>query len=188
MSPALLLSWLLSDDRSTSAFTAPLTVEVQPSTSLPSSLSLLPLAGDDYEVASWWRRILAFLIDNCIVSIAFQLAHTVLAGPYEAVTVPLTAFLTNLLYEVTCYTQWEGQTLGKWVLGIRVVRDDGLGMDVGTSTLVWGGKLLNLLLFVDVLYGIINVTGDNKCIHNLLSGTTVVRKVTQEELTKGDLL
>ena len=34
---------------------------------------VLQLAGDDYEVAPWWRRFLAFLIDNCIVSLGFQL-------------------------------------------------------------------------------------------------------------------
>ena len=181
VSPALLLSWLLSNDDRNPAYSAPLTVDAQPSITLPSSLPLLPLAGDDFEVAAWWRRIAAFLIDNCIVSLVFQVAHTLMAGPYEAVTVPLISILTNLVYEVTCYTQWEGRTLGKRLLGIRVVRDDGMAMDVGTSTLVWGGKLLNLVVFVDVLYGMLNLAGENKCLHNLASGTTVVRKVTQEE-------
>ena len=80
VSPALLLSWLLCDDRPlqlTRAHAAgSLTADSQPSLSIaPKPHVLAQLAGDDYEVAAWWRRIIAFLVDNTIVSIAFQLVH-----------------------------------------------------------------------------------------------------------------
>ena len=160
--------------------------------STPSSVSIgssprltTPLAGDDYVVANWWRRILAFLIDNSLVSIAFSLADKYLApitGPYGSVAVPLLSFLLNFTYETACYMYSDGQTLGKWLLAIRVVRDDGQQMDVTTGALVFGGKVLNILLMADVLYGLLNLDRDNKCIHNVISGTTVVMKAPAETL------
>ena len=134
-------------------------------------------------VASWWRRIIAFLIDNSLVSIAFSLADKYLAplsGPYATVAIPLLSFVFNFAYETACYITTDGQTLGKWLLGIRVVRDDGQAMDVTTGALVFGGKVLNILLMADVLYGLLNLDRDGKCIHNVISGTTVVRKVPAE--------
>ena len=143
------------------------------------------MQGDDYVVASWWRRILAFLIDNSLVSVAFSLADKYLApmsGPYGRVAVPLLSFVFNFTYETACYMYSDGQTLGKWLLGIRVVRDDGQPMDVTTGALVFGGKVLNILLLADVLYGLLNLGGDGKCIHNVISRTTVVMKVPAETL------
>ena len=172
---------MLSD--SGSAQSAALSVEVQPPVSIPPQRHVYSkLAGYDYEVAAWWRRVLAFLVDNCIVSLCFQAAHLLLAGPYETVTVPVVSLLTNYVYEVAACVQCDGQTLGKYLLGIKVQRDDGLPLDVATSSLLFGGKLLNLFLFADVLYGLLNLGGDAKCLHNVLSGTTVVRRVKEEEL------
>ena len=108
-----------------------------------------------------------------------------LAGPYESVTVPVVSVLLNSAYEVACYVQFDGQTLGKWLTGIKVQRDDGLRMDLQSSALVFGGKLLNLFLFADVIYGLLNLGGDAKCLHNVLSGTTVVRRVQQEDIAVG---
>ena len=190
IAPAALVAFLLSElDLTPTADCATLpsisvSTTSSPSLSLsPSPRLIAPLAGDDYVVASWWRRILAFLIDNSLVSIAFSLADKYIApltGPYGTVAVPLMSFLFNFTYETVCYVYCDGQTLGKWVLGIRVVRDDGGVMDVKTSALVFGGKVLNILLMADVIYGLLNLDRDGKCIHNVVSGTTVVRRVPAE--------
>ena len=108
-----------------------------------------------------------------------------LAGPYESVTVPVVSVLLNYVYEVSCYVQFDGQTLGKWLTSIQVQRDDGLQMDLQSASLVFAGKLLNLFLFADVFYGLLNLGGDAKCLHNVLSGTTVVKRVKAEEIAAG---
>lgn len=128
---------------------------------------------------------MAFLIDNSLVSLAFSLADKYLApvtGPYGSVAVPLLSFVFNFTYETGCYMYSDGQTLGKWLLGVRVVRDDGQAIDVSTGALIFGGKVLNILLMADVLYGLLNLDRDGKCIHNVISGTTVVMKVPAETL------
>ena len=186
LAPAAVLAFLLSElDLSPTADCAALSGSTSSSSlSLGSSPRLTaPLAGDDWVVASWWRRILAFLIDNSLVSLAFSLADKYLApvtGPYGSIAVPLLSFLFNFSYETACYIYSDGQTLGKWLLGIRVVRDDGQAMDVTTGALVFGGKVLNILLMADVLYGLLNLDRDGKCIHNVISNTTVVMKVPAE--------
>ena len=189
IAPAALVAYLLSElDLTPTAQCAPLSAASGSTSSSSLSLSsaprlTAPLAGDDYVVASWWRRILAFLIDNSLVSIAFSLADKYLApvsGQYASIAVPLLSFAFNFTYETACYLYTDGQTLGKWLLNIRVVRDDGQAMDVSTGALIFGGKVLNILLMADVLYGLLNLDRDGKCIHNVISNTTVVRKVPAE--------
>ena len=90
---------------------------------------------------------------------------------------PAISVLINYLYETLSYLNFDGQTLGKFLFSCRVVRDDGLPLDLQSASIMFGGKLLNLFVFADVIYGLLNVAGDNKCLHNVLSGTTVVRKV-----------
>ena len=190
VAPAAVFAFLLSELELTPSVDCAALPTLSGGGSTPSSMSLgpsprllTPLAGDDYVVASWWRRIVAFLIDNSLVSLAFSLADKYLApltGPYGSVAVPLLSFVFNFTYETACYMYSDGQTLGKWLLAIRVVRDDGQPMDVSTGALLFGGKVLNILLMADVLYGLLNLDRDGRCIHNVISGTTVVKKVPAE--------
>ena len=99
-----------------------------------------------------------------------------LTGPYEAVAVPVVSLLLNYGYEVSCSVWQDGQTLGKYLTGIYVRRDDGQPLTLRSASLLFLGKLLNLLVLADVAYGLSGLGGDGKCLHNLISGTTVVMK------------
>ncbi len=91
-------------------------------------------------VASFWGRVIAFALDALLVSglLAAMLALAALVLGYdgEQVVEALAGGLTNLvvmsmlfflllLTYVTVFVRFGGQTLGKMLLGLRVVRLDG---------------------------------------------------------------
>lgn len=136
----------------------------------------------DTPIASWIRRALSWLIDNTIVSIMFQVVSSVCpAGQYEGVAVATISILLNAGYEIVSLVYNDGATLGKWCLGLRVQRDNYEPIDLKTATIYWCGKLLNFVLLADICYGVFNISGDSKCIHNVWSETVVVKQVKIDE-------
>ncbi len=86
-------------------------------------------------------------------------------------------FLILWGYFVTFEAIWDGQTPGKRVLGLRVVRNGGGGVDVGASA------ARNLIRFIDFLpfgyfLGMISVIANqrNQRLGDLVAGTIVVRE------------
>jgi len=86
-------------------------------------------------------------------------------------------FLILWGYFVACEALWDGQTPGKRLLGLRVVRNGGGGVDLGASA------ARNLLRFVDFLpfgyfVGMISVVANerNQRLGDLVAGTIVVRE------------
>ncbi len=86
-------------------------------------------------------------------------------------------FLILWGYFVTFEALWDGQTPGKRILGLRVVRNGGGGVDIGTSA------ARNLIRFVDFLpfgyfVGMISIIANerNQRLGDLVAGTIVVRE------------
>jgi uncharacterized membrane protein SpoIIM required for sporulation/uncharacterized RDD family membrane protein YckC len=86
-------------------------------------------------------------------------------------------FLILWGYFVTFEALWDGQTPGKRLLGLRVVRNGGGGVDIGASA------ARNLIRFVDFLpfgyfVGMITIiaNGRNQRLGDLVAGTIVVRE------------
>lgn len=128
----------------------------------------------DYVVSSLWRRVVAFLIDNTLISVLFQAIHVLLAGKYEAIGVPLAA-CGSFAYEVLSYVHADGRTLGKYLTNIQVSTDDGTPITYGVAIKYTLTKLLNIFFMADALYGAFDVSGQKKCIHNVFSRTVVLQ-------------
>ncbi|MDZ7631478.1 MAG: stage II sporulation protein M [Gemmatimonadaceae bacterium] len=86
-------------------------------------------------------------------------------------------FLILWGYFVTFEALWDGQTPGKRLLGLRVVRNGGGGVDIGTSA------ARNLIRFIDFLpfgyfVGMISIIANqrNQRLGDLVAGTIVVRE------------
>jgi uncharacterized membrane protein SpoIIM required for sporulation/uncharacterized RDD family membrane protein YckC len=86
-------------------------------------------------------------------------------------------FLILWGYFVVCEAVYDGQTPGKRILGLRVVRNGGGGVDVGASA------ARNLLRFVDFLpfgffIGMVSIVANqrNQRLGDLVAGTIVVRE------------
>jgi uncharacterized RDD family membrane protein YckC len=112
----------------------------------------LPLAGP-------FSRMLAFAVDLAAILAAGTLLAR-LAAPLELISadaeqtaITVLYFALSLLYGILTEWLWRGQTIGKRLLGLRVVEANGLRLR--PSQIV----IRNLLRFVDLLPGLYLVGG-----------------------------
>jgi len=87
----------------------------------------------------------------------------------------LVLFFSEWFYPVICELYWDGQTPGKKMFDLKVVRDDGAAVDWTAST------LRNFLRFADFLpvgyfFGLLSVlvTDEAKRLGDLAAGTVVI--------------
>ena len=132
----------------------------------------------DYEIAGVGSRVLAALADWLVV-FALVLATTLSVGVFRGNSKWVVALAIAVIYGIlwgyfTLFEGlWQGQTPGKWWLGIRVIRDTGHGITLSEAA------ARNLLLPIDVLglIGVILIAVDSKGrrLGDLIAGTVVVR-------------
>jgi uncharacterized RDD family membrane protein YckC len=132
------------------------------------------------------RRIIAFLIDNIFLQAAALFVTIVglivigieaeqltawsgtLLNSYYA-----TAVVMNFFY-FTYFHGTTGQTLGKRMLGMKVVRSTGEPMRAGVAFLRWVGYLLSgLIFYLGFLW--IAFDGRKQGWHDKIAGTCVIR-------------
>lgn len=83
-------------------------------------------------------------------------------------------FLIGVAYQWYFLTQQDGQTPGKRIMGIRVVRKDGQPIDAATVVVRYIGYYVNsFILMIGWLWALWD--GDRQGIHDKLAGTIVVR-------------
>ena len=156
-----------------------------------------------FELASWGRRVGAYLIDAVIVglvALAVLLALTAAFGGVGfiggdetgyagvvlgAVIGGVIAFAISLLYAPLWMARTNGQTLGRQVMGIRVVRANGRPTDFWWSalresvlkTLVFGGIAsgfsFGLIWLLDVLWPLWD--DQSRALHDFIVDSRVVR-------------
>src|SRR5690606_23960109 len=92
-------------------------------------------------------RLLAWLLDLAVRSMLFMFAMIPLGMMGEAGQgfMLITVFALEWFYPVVWELAYRGQTPGKVALGLRVIRDDGTPLDLGSSV------LRNLLRTADFL-------------------------------------
>lgn len=145
-----------------------------------------------YELASWGVRAVAFALDalvfvalGAVIGIVVSIAETDQeAAQRLAETLVLTVGVPiALLYAPLLMGRpgpRNGQTLGKQAMGIRVVREDGQPMTVGTGMLrdAFGRQLLAALssgiyALFDYLWPLWD--RNRQCLHDKIARTRVVR-------------
>jgi uncharacterized RDD family membrane protein YckC len=175
----------------------------QPTPPYPPAGAPVPQGGT-FELSGWWRRVGATIVDGLIVSIpvipiAFILfaifglsfsegGDTNDAGVFAGVA----AFLVlGLIYVVAIFvyapyfmSKWNGATPGKRATGIRVVRADGLPITFGFAAIreilvkqllfgIAGSFTVGLAQLLDYLWALWD--SENRCLHDLIVNTRVVR-------------
>ncbi len=152
--------------------------------------------------AGFWRRAVAFVIDRIILY--FVYLFILLAGiaalppgfPLNSRRLPLTTImdislefaasycvvigLINMIY-FTYFHGYGGQTPGKMMLRIRVVKVGGGKMTPGTAFLRWVGYLISLISGVVLYLGFLWVLIDKRkqSWHDKIAGTFVVRGIEE---------
>ena len=106
------------------------------------------------EYAGFWRRLLAFFIDGIILSIISW------GG-------------ANLIYFIGMWA-WKGQTLGQMVAKIKVIKIDGLPVDLRVATLRYLGYL-GCILTLGIGFLWIFFDKKKQGLHDKLADTYVIR-------------
>jgi uncharacterized RDD family membrane protein YckC len=130
---------------------------------------------------SFWRRVAAKLIDVAGVIVAVTpFAWLVWIGGFSShegmLVSAVTAVLLLPVYTVVAEYS-AGCTLGKWVLGLRVVRESGARISMGQS-IVRQLPFVGQIFLIDVLFALF--TDKNQRAFELASKTRVVRVEEQE--------
>lgn len=144
-------------------------------------------------LASIWRRFFAVLIDGVIVGALSALFFLILLGEGQELYSQLhpshrnlgkvfligTAFMIPFIIYEGVLLQLGGQTAGKAVMNICVVRIDGNHIKPWQA---WIRPLIRVLFrWISILnYGPAFLTREKICVHDLLAGTRVIRCSTRK--------
>ena len=139
--------------------------------------------------AGFWRRFIAFEIDSTLVSIiTFGLAFAIGQNPFTQKIASLSAgaivsyllvryvvpYFLGLLIIVFCWVKFNGQSLGKRLMHIRVVREDHAPINAGTAILRYvayaASSILGSLGFLAML-----IDAKKQTWHDKIARTYVVK-------------
>ena len=113
-----------------------------------------PMIVANAEYAGFWRRLLAFFIDGILLSIISW------GG-------------ANLIYFIGMWA-WKGQTLGQMVAKVKVIKTDGLPVDLRIATLRFLGYL-GCILTLGIGFLWIFFDKKKQGLHDKLAETYVIR-------------
>ncbi len=148
------------------------------------------------ELAGWWSRVGATLLDALILTVAVVVLVLVIVlafavndvlGIVAAVVIGLAIVALYIGYGgyfMARGGERNGQTLGKQIVGIRVVRDNGQPFDIGKGILrefvvknllfgAVGGFFFSIPTLLDYLWPLWD--DSNRCLHDMIVTTHVVR-------------
>lgn len=148
-----------------------------------------------WELSGWWRRVGATVIDYFIVWIPISVVISIVGISAEATTnssLPneldgvswLVMLIASSIYFMVTMSAWNGQTVGKRVTGIRVVRESGEPVDAKFAfvrqTLVIAllfNSIAIMLLFIPTVLNYLWPLWDEKhqALHDKIVKSRVVR-------------
>ncbi len=130
----------------------------------------------EYPLAGIGDRILAFVLDAIIILSFFFITSVTLAATGISMSVAMNVMLSIVayLYRLISEVFFNGQTVGKKALSIKVVKLDGSVPSFGAYFLRW---LMEPIDFFIVGLGVdfIILTKNGQRVGDLLAGTTVVK-------------
>ena len=137
-----------------------------------------------YSIAGLKLRAAAFIIDLTVVGLityitieagfSFMNEEDINPGELERVFIPIYALLFFLASTYFIFLHYyAGRTLGKMVLGIRVISADGTELGLWESFMRWVGYYISaVLLFAGFIWSVFDP--DSQAWHDKIAGTYVV--------------
>lgn len=138
----------------------------------------------DYPVAGVGERIAAYLLDFALFFVIYLLAIFVfafsgLAGNFNNtffVVLVIIYGVCYVFYDFFCEVLFNGQSLGKKILKIRVVSIDGAQASLGQYFIRWIFRIIDFTFSANIL-GFISVAVSEKKqrIGDIIAGTTMIK-------------
>jgi uncharacterized RDD family membrane protein YckC len=150
-----------------------------------------------YELAGLLDRFLAFLIDALILVAGAFILNLLVLWFYLAIQSSETAEVIHMIIvflPVTFYTLWSetffnGQTVGKMALRIKVVKLDGKQLNFTDYLTRWAFRFVDIWLsFGGIAAILVTSTENGQRLGGLLSNSTVVRVRPKLKVTLKDIL
>lgn len=136
----------------------------------------------------FWRRALAIWMDGLLIQLLLVLAFMTIRfalpdslgrslGSYSSFAAGYAYLAVGALMNMAYYTVFHGmggQTPGKWVVGVKVIRDNGEEMTLGYAFLRWVGYLVSYI-FLCIGFAWVAFDGRKQGWHDKIAGTLVIR-------------
>ncbi len=139
--------------------------------------------------AGFWIRAVALAIDVVVcalVQMSFGALGRLLAGSGDGSAAQSTAFLFTVIFAAAYWTTLHmvaGQTLGKSIVGVRVVGTDGALLTFGPAFLRYLASGLSLATF-GFGYLMAALRRDKRALHDLIAGSRVERPVAPRPMVR----
>lgn len=130
--------------------------------------------------AGFWIRLVAAFLDNLLAYLPLAVVVWLLFGnPYEDNVSSLILSALSLLYALLLPVIWNGYTVGKRILGIRIAKVSGetLGLGAMFMRTVVGGLVYGITFGLAALISalMVGLRRDKRALHDFLAGTYVTR-------------
>jgi uncharacterized RDD family membrane protein YckC len=142
-----------------------------------------------YPLASIGDRIAAYLIDRialilyCVAVVVALINLSIELWWVYMILVGFPFIFYSLLFEIFM----DGQTPGKRLIKIKVVRLDGTQPSIGDYLFRWLFSFIDFLLSGAVAVVIMAVNGKGQRLGDIVAGTSVVKLIEQREITANDI-
>lgn len=138
----------------------------------------------EFRIASVGDRIIAYLLDLIILGLTALVVTLVLTQTGIGFSSwMMVLFLPVLFYHFLFEVLFNGQSLGKMIFGIRVVKTDGSQLTIGTCFIRWIFRLIDVTLMggtIAILIIILN--GKGQRLGDIAASTTVLKIGKQGKL------
>ncbi|MGG0937920.1 RDD family protein [Brevibacillus centrosporus] len=134
----------------------------------------------------FWRRFGASLLDGLIIGVPLALLSYLITGETKG---NLFTNLVSILYSLLLPVFWYGYTVGKRIVGIRIVKMDGSPVGIGTMLLrivvgCWLIYTVTLGIGAIISAIMVGVREDKRAIHDLIAGTYVTSDLPEYKRQK----
>lgn len=139
----------------------------------------------DYEVATVGDRIVAVLIDYGVFIAYYFVAFGILIGSGVTFQSPFLYVVVGfppLIYDLLCEILFNGQSLGKRVMNIKVIKLDGTQPTIGSYFIRHIMRLIDSPSFLTISLGVwwigfmsVLSTGRGQRLGDIAAGTTVIK-------------
>jgi uncharacterized RDD family membrane protein YckC len=140
------------------------------------------------EYSGFWRRFVAYVIDNILLSVVFWILVLVLGGiagdggVFGAYTL---AAIGWLVYYAAMESSSNQATVGKMALGIQVTDLEGNRISFGKALGRNLAKILSALIFY-IGFIMAAFTAKKQALHDMIAGTLVVKKGSTTPMASAD--
>jgi uncharacterized RDD family membrane protein YckC len=141
------------------------------------------------EYSGFWRRFVAYVIDNILLTVIFWLLVLVLggiAGDGGMIGAYTLGAIVWLGYYAAMESSTSQATVGKMALGIQVTDLEGNRISFGKALGRNLAKILSALIFY-IGFIMAAFTAKKQALHDMIAGTLVVKKGSPTPMASADV-